>query len=431
MAINPFSFGNPIKDPAHFYNRKNEIRQIVSRLLSAAHESTSVVGERRIGKTSLLKHLSNPEVAANYGLTNDHYCLIYIDFQGLTDITPRRFWQRVFKFMERDICNESLLPPIRTFSKQDEFDLFDLEDLFGMIKDSGLNIILFMDEFEFITQNPRFGPDFFGGLRSLAIHFSLALVTSTQHALVDLCHSDEVKSSPFFNIFATVALRPFSREDSYNLIEGYLRRTDLAFTPEEKEFVVSLGGGHPFFLQMGGFYLFDEKIQGYSSKALFEHVIQDFDQQADSHFHYLWNNCSESEKITLLTIITYNAQKPSQKTIPNLANLVKTYAQTKLDIPELIMRGLILEKEGVYTLFSTSLDKWIVHEVMASPGKEETQASVEEWLETSGPENLKAMKGTLPKFKKKYWPIVATILKDISLDFIKVGLHEVLVNVVF
>ena len=68
MSANPFTFGNPIRDPARFYGRVEDIRQIVNRLRSSAHESTSVVGERRIGKTSLLKHLDNPEVAAGLGL---------------------------------------------------------------------------------------------------------------------------------------------------------------------------------------------------------------------------------------------------------------------------------------------------------------------------------------------------------------------------
>jgi uncharacterized protein len=58
--MNPFTFGNPIKDPARFYGREADIRQITNRLLSSAHESTSIIGERRIGKTSLLYHLSDP-----------------------------------------------------------------------------------------------------------------------------------------------------------------------------------------------------------------------------------------------------------------------------------------------------------------------------------------------------------------------------------
>src|SRR3989304_9433793 len=124
--MNPFTFGNPIKEPERFIGRKAEIRQIVHRLLSSAHESTSIIGERRIGKTSLLSYLAHPEVSAGLGLTSDKFCLVYVDFQGLTDITPTRFWQRVLKKMARSICEESLKPALETLGNQNQFDLFDL-----------------------------------------------------------------------------------------------------------------------------------------------------------------------------------------------------------------------------------------------------------------------------------------------------------------
>ena len=104
-----------------------------------------------------------------------------------------------------------------------EFDLFDLEDLFETIREKDLTTVLLLDEFEYVTQNPNFGSDFFGGLRALAIHQNLPLVTATRRELVDLCHSDEIKGSPFFNIFANVVLRPLSRDEVHEMLEGYLK----------------------------------------------------------------------------------------------------------------------------------------------------------------------------------------------------------------
>ena len=185
---NPFTFGNPIKEPERFIGRKAEMRQIVNRLLSSAHESTSIIGERRIGKTSLLYHLSNPEVSAGLGLTPDKFCIVYVDFQGLTDITPTRFWQRVLKKISRSIGDESLKPEIEKMSTQNKIDLFDLEELFESTQDKGITTVLMMDEFEYVTQNPNFKNDFFGGLRALAIHHGVALLPATRRELVDLCH---------------------------------------------------------------------------------------------------------------------------------------------------------------------------------------------------------------------------------------------------
>jgi len=42
MSANPFTFGNPIKEPARFHGREAELRQITNRLLSSARESKPI-----------------------------------------------------------------------------------------------------------------------------------------------------------------------------------------------------------------------------------------------------------------------------------------------------------------------------------------------------------------------------------------------------
>jgi hypothetical protein len=416
-VINPFIFGNPVSDPALFYGRKAEIRQILNRLLSSAHESTSVVGERRIGKTSLLNHLSNQEVAASLGLPKDKFCLVYVDFQGLTDITPQRFWQRVLTKIGRSICDESLVPVIKELSQQTIFDLFDLEDLFEQISNKGFTIVLFMDEFEYITQNPNFKSDFFGGLRSLAIHHGVALIPATRRELVDLCHSDEIKGSPFFNIFANVVLRPFNQSEVNELLDGYLKGTTLSFSSSEKEYIFPTAGGYPFFVQMAAHYLFDGKVQGLTGVALTTYASGNFGVQADAHYNYLWSHCSESEKITLIIILTLGLEKASKRTIPTMENLARLRPRAPQDIADLDKRGLIKEMNGEYSLFSPSLVQWIRREIVASPGEQESPANAEEWLKSGGHQAAaKQAKELFPKFKKKYWSYIQNLAVNLGYE---------------
>jgi hypothetical protein len=428
LTPNPFAFGNPIRDQTRFFGRKEDLRQIINRLRSSAHESTSVVGERRIGKTSLLKYLDTPEVAAGLGLPPGEYCMIYIDFQGLTDITPARFWQRVLLKMERAICLPDLLPQIQAVRSMGELDLFDLEDLFEHTSDLGLTTVLLLDEFETITQNPNFGSDFFGGLRALAIHQNLPLITATRRELVDLCHSEEIKGSPFFNIFANVVLRPFSREEVLEMLAGYLAGTGLTFSGPEQELVIGLGGGYPFFTQMAGHYLVEARLKGLQEEALLQEVVASFDAQSDSHFNYMWTHCSDSEKITLLVVIALDRQKSTRKTIPTLENLAKIHPRVHLDVPELVKRGLLLENrtQGTYHLLSLSLERWIAREISAPPGEEETPDSVQVWLKDGGREELEPVSGFLPKFKKKYWPMVSNMALDLSINLLSTVTWELI-----
>jgi len=413
--MNPFTFGNPIKEPERFIGRKAEIRQIVNRLLSSAHESTSIIGERRIGKTSLLSYLAHPKVSAGLGLTSDKFCLVYVDFQGLTDITPMRFWQRVLKKMSRSVCDESLKPPLEKLSEQNNFDLFDLEDLFQTSMDKGLTIVLLMDEFEYVTENANFKNDFFGGLRALAIHSGVALVPATRRELVDLCHSDEIKGSPFFNIFANVVLRPFNRAEVDEMLTGYTQAGENVITPDEQEMIWKLGGGYPIFAQMAGHYLLEGKTQGLAGEALIKFTSSNFDQQADAHYTYLWSHCSENEKITMLVILTLGLQKQSKKTIPSAENLTHLRARAPQDIVALGKRGLIDERDGKYNIFSPSFENWIRQEILAAPGEEESPQSADEWLKAGGHEDVRSAKSLLPRVKKEYWPLIGSFIKELTI----------------
>lgn len=414
--MNPFTFGNPIKDPARFIGRKAEIRQIINRLLSSAHESTSIIGERRIGKTSLLEYLSNPQVSAGLGLTPDKFCLVYVDFQGLTDITPTRFWQRVLKKMSRSICDESLKPSIDKLSEQSTFDLFDLEDLFQITLDKGMTVVLLMDEFEYVTENSNFKSDFFGGLRALAIHSGVALLPATRRELVDLCHSEEIKGSPFFNIFANVVLRPFNRSEVDIMLQSYTQTAEAEFTAEEMDFIWATAGGYPIFIQMAGHYLMEGKSQGFVDEALTQFTASNFAQQAEAHYSYLWSRCSENEKIALMILLTLAKEKQTKKTIASLDNLSKLRARIPQDLVALGKRGLITEVNGIFQIFSPSFLTWIQSEIIAAPEEEESQKTADEWLSSGGQKDVKEARAVLPRIKKKYWPIMEVFFKEFALN---------------
>lgn len=349
-----------------------------------------------------------------------------MDFQGLTDITPQRFWQRVLGKMAKSICDDSLKPVIESVIKQNKFDLFDLEDVFEKTQDHGLTVVLFMDEFEYVTQNQNFKSDFFGGLRALAIHHGVALVPATRRELADLCHSEEIKGSPFFNIFANVVLRPFSRAEVDELLDGYSKESGRSFDPGDRAFIWNLGGGYPLFVQMAGYYLVEGRLQNLAGKDLVEFVIDNFNQQTDSHYTYLWGHCSDSEKIALLTLLTLRLQPETPKNVPTLENLTRLRTRIPQDLGVLKKRGLISQTDGQYRIFSSTFENWIRLEILSFPGTEESQTTVEEWLKSGGRENLKETRQVLPGIKKKYWSLMSELFRDFSLEFAAVGTLEII-----
>ncbi|MGH9751528.1 MAG: ATP-binding protein, partial [Blastocatellia bacterium] len=77
IAANPFQAGGRLRDPKHFVGRDGELRQILSRV--ANMDNVSVVGPRRIGKSSLLHHI----VATGQQRLNQSYQFYYLDLQPL------------------------------------------------------------------------------------------------------------------------------------------------------------------------------------------------------------------------------------------------------------------------------------------------------------------------------------------------------------
>ncbi len=381
-SINPFSYGKPIDDPARFIGRSREIGQIYSRLLSA-FESSSIVGERRTGKTSLLKILAHPQKQAAYGLDPQKYTFIYQDFLFLDEnTTPTRFWQRVLKALRRTMAaHADIVDEIELALKAETIDNYALDDIFTVIDQNDQHIVLLLDEFEQVTRNQGFDNDFFGGLRALAIHHNLALITSSRQDLVQLTHSEQLRSSPFFNIFATINLRNFTERDATDLIQKYLNDTEISFLLSELNVIFAIAGYNPYSLQMTCHHLFSAYQQNMDAAARRRHLIESARREGTAIFKDFWTSSTPSQQI-LLTILTLRelerrAGLHAAESQPGgvseqgrgedtTAELEHFYGRAGQVMPDLENRGMVIKnpETGGYHLFSTELSEWVSDEIV-------------------------------------------------------------------
>src|SRR5579859_1021963 len=77
---NPYLARGPVRDPEMFYARRAELWEISSFI--GGNQSISIVGQRKIGKTSLLFHLMRPVVRAEVRLGPENV-LVYLDCEML------------------------------------------------------------------------------------------------------------------------------------------------------------------------------------------------------------------------------------------------------------------------------------------------------------------------------------------------------------
>lgn len=177
------------------------------------------------------------------------------------------------------------------------------------IKIGGFHPILIMDAFDRVTSNPEFDPHFFSFLRSLAgVNDLISYITATRKPLYEVCHSNAVAQSPFFNIFLTCALGPLTLEEARLLVVSPVQQTPCAFTPPEVDWLLKQAGQHPFFLQVACRYLFEEKCQQAGSQILLETVRHAIYQELLPHFEKTWEDLEEEEQKQLTIEVFQRAQ---------------------------------------------------------------------------------------------------------------------------
>jgi len=78
-SANPYLNRTAIKDARNFFGRRREIATIFSRINADDPQSVSIIGERKIGKSSLLRALLHQR--ENYLRRPDEYVFLYADLQ--------------------------------------------------------------------------------------------------------------------------------------------------------------------------------------------------------------------------------------------------------------------------------------------------------------------------------------------------------------
>lgn len=378
MKANPFTYGNPISEPSRFVGREREIEQVFGRLRNAEFESSSLVGDRRVGKTSLLNYLAHPDVRSAYGLHPGRYIFVYIDLQMVDPaMTPTRLWQRFLKQIAYHCQDQEVRNLLTETRESEEIDTFALADLFDDMRAQGQHVVLLLDEFEHVTENSNFDTGFFFGLRSLAIRRNLALITSSCRELIELCHSETIRSSPFFNIFANINVRPFSKTDAERLIATSLAGTGIAFTAPEIDVLFRLGGYHPYFLQAACHFLFAAYCENLNIEERNTFLLREYWEEAAPHLDDYWHNSNDHEKIVLAAMTLLERQDSARDKAFTLAQLRNTYTHAAQALSHLEKRGLVTLDTGEYSLFNASLGEWILNEITDAAGDE---PSYVDWL---------------------------------------------------
>jgi AAA+ ATPase superfamily predicted ATPase len=364
----PFICGGPVL-PEYFTGREYELNKIFDQLTGYGYGSVAISGERRIGKTSLLKYIGDPDKAHESGLMKDKPILIYLDCQSISRFTPTRFWQRVLKLMLRNV-EESTITSAKALLEKEEISSTDFEAVLDEIENQGKMLVLLLDEFEWVIRiDPKSEAvtcDFLSGLRALinSTPKALSLVLTTRKPLDDLCRPIQFMGSPFYNNFIFVRLKPFTNAEVDELLQNALKDTGTSFTPNECEYIRQIAGRHPLLVQIVGSLIFESHKSGLDEIDNYEYIGQKFEEQARHHFVDLWDYSTEQEQMLLMLIAIKKLEgRLNRKRTYDLGDLDLIFSQHERELKELADRGLVVKTKSDYEIFSSIFEWWVVKEL--------------------------------------------------------------------
>ncbi|MFN8422788.1 MAG: ATP-binding protein [Anaerolineae bacterium] len=266
LADNPFTPHAPA-DISVFVGREREIDLIFGHVMAAQRGNVAICGPLGSGKSSLLQHVSHPEVAARFGAAAPTLTMLNVDVQSVTPFTFEGFWRRVARLIARypGPAATALAP----LAAAPIVDLIAVETALDDMDDRGGVLVLLLDEFEWAVHaaSPEEAAEcrhFLAQTATLARRTprNLALVVATERPLHEVTREIESwRGSPFATLFTTVALKPLS-DDHARVLLGRADHAAVRVDDADATLILEPSGGHPTVVHAGAFALVHGRRQG-------------------------------------------------------------------------------------------------------------------------------------------------------------------------
>ncbi len=320
MIDNPYYHRGPINNPQHFYGRTKEMRTAFNYLKNG--QSVSIVGIRRIGKTSLLLQLVNPDVAQKYGLDLQKRLFVYLDCNELTSQNRAGVYRRLLQAVQERLAERGHSMELGPA----EIDQVSFAEHIRSLKRQGWQVIFLLDEFEQLGNNEHLDLGFFGVLRSQVVPpKGVVYVTASGRPLKEITYKGRADTSPFFNVFGLMHLGGLTKTDAHQLITEPAAQAGAPFISKTVDRLYTLSGGHPLAVQIACFHAFELKQeQAALAQADYTLLAEQSLTDMEAHLQLYWDNLTGTERALLKGLITGDRppkdDKTGQRTLRALRN---------------------------------------------------------------------------------------------------------------
>ena len=300
---NPYVVGTPLQTGSSLFFGRADVFNFIQENLAAAHQNNLVlIGQRRTGKTSLLKQLP-----AQLG---DSYMPIYLDGQSLAldPGLPNFFYslatEIAFALEDRGLPVPA--PELASFadSPTHTFERKFLPQVYEVL--AGRHLLLLLDEFEELENAVRRGnidASVFSFLRHLMQHATqLSVIFCGTHRMEELAAD---YWSVLFNISLYKHIAFLGQAETLRLIQEPVASYGMKYDDLALDKMWRVTAGHPYFLQLLCHSLVNrhnKSQRNYLTIADVNDALEEILATGEAHFVYLWTESTRTERLILTAL---------------------------------------------------------------------------------------------------------------------------------
>ncbi len=326
-----------IENVKDFFGRQKLIDEISHRFKS--YQSISIYGERKIGKTSLLKYLFQVGIREILLPDAGQVIILYQTFAGKQHISPEVFFQLLYDELRRQMNLET---------EVEKIDRYTFEDFIRTFYHKGKRFVFFFDEVDAASENKGFDHTFFSYLRSLSEMYKVQFIIASRKSIKKLIEENNVVS-PFNGLFSgnIFKLEVFDRDDAYAFCDK-LSKDAMAGDIIQAESIIEFAGRHPLLIRLAFFHAVSLYIQSHDNRVDYDKLKVVFEKESFyAYFYDVWSHMDMMERKLL-----------KQVSIKKINDSLKLADREMLD--DFFYNGLIFQKEEKeYVFFNSYFEEFV------------------------------------------------------------------------
>ncbi len=360
---NPFITSAAVYKDGHFFDRENIIKSVQYFIEQSKEHNFLIYGQRRIGKTSILKKINDI-------YNNGKYISIYKTLQGDAEKTLNALLIEIKDIIASKIGLHNYYIEINEKSFLNKF----LIDVKNQLQDKQL--ILLFDEFDVLGEREN--------IEELQKRYSFHQFVKYIPKMIETIGENEIPLKLIFTIgrnykdLATERfgqITKFGRQEEIthfdkNTVFNLLKMSDntIPFTAKAKAFVYETTNGQPYFTQCLANVAFEKAEKNNCeeiSAELVQKSILPTIKRYKSGVYWIWNTLKDIDKIILHLIaeLQNNQEVITAKSIKNIA-INKDFATITKSLDDTLARlinsdFIIVNNDNEYKFKADFFRRWV------------------------------------------------------------------------